>query len=323
MATSGNPDFNLIRNEIISEAFAILRVASAEEPMTDEMVTDANRSLNMLVKSWQADGLHLWCKTEGVLMLQPGQQSYIINSTTTDHACLASALAQTTLSADVISGASSISVESASGIADNYYIGIQLDDGTLQWTAVNGGPAGTTVSLDATLTGAASEGNFVYSYETKLVMPRRVIDARRRNNSGIDVPALILERPDYFAQANKASSSYINQIYYDRQLTQGVMYVWPTATTVQDTLRFTFERPMDAFDDPENDPDLPQEWIEALVYNLAYRLAPKYSFPMQERAWLGVEASTMKQKVMSFDREFGSVYFQPDTTRGNNGFPSY
>ena len=313
MATSGSTDFLLTRNQIITEALALIRVASEEEPLTAAMVEDASRSLNMMVKAWQADGLHLWTKTQGTLFLQQGQQSYVLGPGSTDHAT--TSFAQTTLSASAAAGASTISVASASGIATTYYIGIQLDGGTMQWTTVNGAPVGTT--LAAVLTGAAASGNTVFCYQTKIVRPVRIIDAQRRDSEGVDIPVDILERPDYFSQANKASRSYTNQIYYDRQNTNGRLYVWPTAEDVRDTLRFTFERPMDDFDDPENDPDLPPEWLEALVYNLAYRLAPKYSFPLQERAWLGAEAATMKQKVMSFDREFGSVFFQPDTSRGN------
>jgi hypothetical protein len=42
------------------------------------------------------------------------------------------------------------------GVATTYNIGVQLDDGTFQWTTVNGAPSGFTVTLTAVLTDSAA-----------------------------------------------------------------------------------------------------------------------------------------------------------------------
>ena len=55
-----------------------------------------------------------------------------------------------------------IDVDSISGIADDDGIGITLDDGTVQWTTVNGTPSGNTVTLAEDLDGDAAAGNVVY-----------------------------------------------------------------------------------------------------------------------------------------------------------------
>ena len=55
-----------------------------------------------------------------------------------------------------------IDVNSISGLADDDSIGITLDDGTLQWTTVNGTPAGDTVTLAEALPDDAAIGNVVY-----------------------------------------------------------------------------------------------------------------------------------------------------------------
>lgn len=55
-----------------------------------------------------------------------------------------------------------VDVDSISGIADGDSIGITLDSGMIQWTAVSGTPAGDTVTLLEALDGAAAIGNVVY-----------------------------------------------------------------------------------------------------------------------------------------------------------------
>jgi hypothetical protein len=68
----------------------------------------------------------------------------------------------TTLTADMATGASSITVTSISGISDEDSIGIGLDDTTIHWTIVDGGPTGLTVKLLAAPFGPATSGNTVY-----------------------------------------------------------------------------------------------------------------------------------------------------------------
>lgn len=311
MTTSGSSDFDLTVLQIIEDAYSVIRVKAAEEDLTDDLAQQGRRVLNAMLKSWNADGLHLWCKTEGVLFLTAYQQKYDISSSSTDHHALASDVVQTTLSAAEASGQTVISLTSTSGIASGDRIGVELDDGTMHWTTVNGAPTATEVTLTVALTGAASSGSTVYAYTTKIAKPTRILGARRRADDGFETPISVLERPDYMDQSDKASSSFINQAYFDRQLTAGYLYVWPTASDVTDTLRFTFERPLEDADTLTETVDLPPEWLEALTFNLAYRLSYRHSFPVAERQLLRADALALYQKLLSFDREYGSVFFQP------------
>jgi hypothetical protein len=49
------------------------------------------------------------------------------------------------------------------GVATTYNIGVQLDDGTFQWTTVNGAPSGSTVTLTAVLTDSAAPATWFWS----------------------------------------------------------------------------------------------------------------------------------------------------------------
>ncbi len=74
MATSNSANFNQTVLEIITEAYSLIRVGVEEEELTDAQAQEARRALNAMVKSWNADGLHLWCKDEGVLFLVASQK---------------------------------------------------------------------------------------------------------------------------------------------------------------------------------------------------------------------------------------------------------
>src|SRR6185295_4401225 len=117
----------------------------------------------------------IWTTQEAILFPAVSRNLYYVGSTTTDR--VAGPYVQTSLSADAASGASTITVDSVVGIATTYIIGVLLDDGTMQWTTVNGAPSGSTVTLTATLTGAASDGNSVFAYQSVLVRPLKVLTA--------------------------------------------------------------------------------------------------------------------------------------------------
>jgi hypothetical protein len=319
MTTSGIVTYDLTRNQVIIEALSLIRVGTDAEPLTEAMVQDAARSLNMMVKSWEADGLHLWSKTQGVLFTVPGQEKYTMGPGATDHA--SESYVEALLSADAAAGSTSVTVVDDAGILDNDYIGIELEDLTMHWTRVNGTPVANVVNLDDALPSSAASGQVVFAYTTKITRPMRILQAQRRGPGVIDIPIDLIERPDYFDQPNKQTRSQVVMAYYSPRLSVGEFYVWPTSNTVRQRIIFTFEKQLQIFDAMNDTPDLPPEWLETLAYNLAYRLAPKYGFPLQERALLKIDADEKKQTLLGFDREYASTYFVPDAGRGND-FPT-
>lgn len=326
MTVSGDTSFNPVALQIITEALALIRVGVDEEPLTPSQSQDAMRSLNLMVKAWQADGLHLWTKTEGVIFLQYGVAQYGLGGNNSSRSCLYDNLVDVTLAADASAGSHTIVVSDASGITNGAQIGVEVGDNLLQWTTVNGAPSGNTVTLTAALSGDVSTDGAVFSYFNKLDRPTRLLQARRRiyapdRQDWQDIWLTIQERPDYYNQPNKQQAGTETMIYYDPQLVTGLMQLWQSPSIETDLVLFTFERPLDDFTTLTQTADFPQEWIETLCWNLAFRLAPKYSFPLDERNQIDVIAEGMKQKLLGFDREYGSVNFQPDFT-SQGGFNS-
>lgn len=314
MTTSGTATFNFNRDQIIKSSLRkIGAIASGETPDANT-VQDCSDQLNMLVKALNATGLHIWTETEAILFLQPNQVSYTLGSGTSDHcADMTQGYTATTLSAAAATSATSISVTSATGFAASYNVGIVLDSGSIFWTTESGASSGTTITLAGGLTGSAASGNAVYVYQTDIIRPLRIVSGRRFNfSSAIDTPMIAMSRIDYRNLPNKTNTGVATQFFYDPRggaNTQGVISVWPAPADVTNAVKFTWWRPVQDFTSSANTPDLPQEWLDALVWNLAYKMAPEYDCPPQRYAMLKEQAAVSLDLVMGWDREPESYLF--------------
>lgn len=331
MATSGTVTYRVTANTIINAALRLVGAFDSDTGSASATQTsNALEALNMMVKTWQTKGLQLWERKYGIIFPQKLQAVYVIGSPgpSGDHATLSTPLKSnfvlTTLSANAASGATTISVNSITAQLDSvgspgvtitnaYNIGVQLDDGTLQWTTVSGAPSGTTVTLAAALTGAASSGNYVYCYQTKLFRPLRILDAfMRRADGGNDIPVRILSREEYNRFGLKSSSGTGIQLYYDPQENVGHIYIYPTPADVKQLMHIEFQKPIEDFATSADDFDMPQEWHEALKFNLAIRIAPEYEVSVYKYNQLKNLADETFDQLNGWDQEAASVYLQPD-----------
>lgn len=311
MALSGSIEFNQTRNTIITDALVLIGAFGAGETPPAEDVTSAARQLNRMLKAWQTDGIELWRQDEGVLHLTKGTTSYSIG-TGGDHATTDGDAVKTELAADGSASDTTLTVDSITGIANADIIGIVLDDGTVDWTTVNGTPSGTSVVITDGLSSAAATDNHVYAYTSKIDRPLRIFNPRRRGADGNDVPIFMVSRQEYFDTPNKTTQSSPVQIYYDPQLTTGTMHIWPAPDTADDRIFFTAHIPLQDFDNSSDSPDIPQEWLDAMVWGLARRLCPSYGIPADVRREIRAEAAVMYEQVRDFNTEPVSVFFQVD-----------
>jgi hypothetical protein len=308
MTTSGSVDFSMNRDEIITAALENIGMHATGETIAAEDIVFCSKRLNMMVKAWMAQGIHLWAMKEATLFLSVGTQSYSLGATGTH---CTDTYVHTTLTADAASNATSIAITSASGMSASDNIGIVLDDGTIHWTTISGTP-GTTTTIASGIASAASSGAVVFAYTTKINRPQRIQSAYRRDISNADIPVRMISREEYADLSNKLSSGKVIQAYYDPQLTNGVLHVWPAPDIATDVVRFWYERILEDFDAVTDTPDFPIEWAEALVASLSHRIAPSYGVSLQERQLLLQDAQMKLDVALDYDREITPVLFQPD-----------
>lgn len=104
------------------------------------------------------------------------------------------------------------------------------------------------------------------------------------------------------------------QVNYQPRVNQGTVKVWPTpdayaASNV--SVQLTYLRPIEYFNSSSDTADFPEEWVSAIIYGLAVRLAPEYGLPLPDRQLLMKEADTYLQLAEDNGFEDGSLFFQP------------
>lgn len=318
MATSGSFDHTVSTNEIIRDALLTIQAIGGHQDVPGDMYNDSRRFLNGIVKLWQKKRINIWAQLECYVFVAPTAESYLLGSAATDAEwCTVDDFIGTTAAVAASSGASTITVASDEGLTDGDRIGVELDDGTRQWTTINGTPAANVVTLTAALTDDVSIGNTVYTYTARPQRPLRVIHARRRPTyTGSDVPIDIEAHKEYFDQPQKSSSGSMNFVYYKPELVSGRLYIWQRPSTVKELLGLTVERALADMDTTADEPDFPIEWQLPLVTNLAKMLEPQYGqLDGGRRAELRQDADRMYLEAQLGDAEMESMYIRPSRYR--------
>jgi hypothetical protein len=311
MSTSGTATFSRNRDQLIKAALRKVNAFESGETPDSDSLNDAAEALNALLKHWQGNGVQIYKVVEAALFPQVDQVRYSIGATSTDHAT--ETWVETALTAAAANGAATITVDSVTGIATTYKIGVELDDGTMHWTTVNGAPAGQVVTLTAVLTDSAAIGNRVIAYQTNLVRPLKILSARSYNfDSAIDTPVEEMGRVEYAEMPNKSSSGAINSFYYDRrENTTGYLYLWQAPQTVDNAVKMTVAKPIEDFNAAGDDADLPQEWIRAIIWGLADEIADDYDVPEPKRTRLERRAAQYLNEANWWERELLDIQFVP------------
>lgn len=311
MATSSSSNFTRTRDQICHAAARKILALRAGATMPAQMMTDFSEALNAMVKHWQGRGLHVWTVEEATLFLQNDQIAYALSSASgSDHATQSHV--ETTLSAAASEDDTTFTVSSASGLTAADFIAIELDSGSYQWTTI-GSTSSTTITPDDAVSGDAASGARVLAYTSKIIRPLKIVSARRYTFSDArDVPIEIISRLEYRGLPNKTQEGTVSQVFYDPRggaNAAGVLYVYQEPDDLDDCIKFTWWRPIEDFDAAGDNPDLPQEWIQTLIFNLALVMAPEFSADV---TLIAPMAQQFLSEMEGWDREEEPLMFGVD-----------
>lgn len=113
---------------------------------------------------------------------------------------------------------------------------------------------------------------------------------------------------------------------YQPKINQGVFSVWPipNASVLAGTLiRITFQSPFEYFIAGVDTPDFPEEWNNALIYQLAVSLSDENGVSTQKQQWLAAQAEKHLATALSGGTEEASFYIQRDWTGAGNFGSTY
>lgn len=143
--------------------------------------------------------------------------------------------------------------------------------------------------------------------------PLRVLQAFYTPTGGANTPMNVYNRYDFnlLPVTSSTEGEPIN-LYYQPLATSGVIKLWPPPTNSTTQVTIHYQSPYEDMDAAGNDLDFPSYWVQALIYTLAWSLAPEYGIPPTDRKLLQAEALYWKGEALSNGSEEGSMYVQPE-----------
>lgn len=323
MASSNSYNFTVTRDQLITDALLHIGGIGEGETPSANAVTEAARLLNMIVKLRAADGMPLWALKRGVI-LPVTDVSFV---TTVSHIVQADSYVTTTLSADEAAAQTVLSVTSSTGMTASDQVGIELDDGTVDWTTIVSVDSSTQITITTAITSAAASGNRVYAYTAssdRIGRPLRILEANIltvADSIGWEID--IEDRQDYYRLSDRTADGTPNLIYYDAGLGSatadptssttwyGTFYIHPRFENGDYVIEFTYHRPFQDFDASTDNPDFPQEFYLPIMLELAALMGPKYGAPPDERRALFQEAKMYRDEALSTVTPEGSFSIVP------------
>lgn len=147
----------------------------------------------------------------------------------------------------------------------------------------------------------------VLAGQSSVVLPagaREVTDARVVVNASYERPMAKWERAEFQVIPNKAAIGSPSVFYVDRQRDTATLNVWPVPTT--DTqIKIEFDRALETVEDPAETLDVPEEYAETVMLNLAVRCAPIFGAELTQ---MQVARAQYLEQQMIDDSRASSIY---------------
>jgi hypothetical protein len=344
MATSGTvgqSTFNVLK--IIE--MAMRRAGLKSNAIGAETMDIARSNLHLYLSHLSNQGVNLWCLEKSVLGVTP--QSYIFTLPVgTIEVLNASYRTMTRLSGGTAASSSggtaanafdgdttTACTQTATGGNISYALGAATQvstvgylpnaTGSLNLTYQYSTNSGVTWST-AYAVGATSYTAGVWEWfdlpinteaaDWRVSTSAGTLDAREVyfGSSPAETTMARLNRDDYTALPNKTTTGTPLQFWFDRQRASPRMWVWPVPTNTLAQIVVWRHRHVEDIGVYTNEVEIPQRWLEAIVMNLAWKLALETpSADMQRIDYLRKIAEKEEFEASAEERDASPIYFNP------------
>ena len=321
MTTSASWNFSMTAAQVIQSAFEDLGVVVAGGTVQTADSTMALQRLNMIVKQLQSDsdftpGLKVWTRQRITLFQALGQQTYLIGPASTDSRA-STQVGRTTVSSAANAAATVISITantdntSYPGITitmtSGDFVGIQLNDGTIQWTTISGTP-GITMTVNNALTAASSVGKFVWWFTSRAQRFPFIEFAALRDSNFNDTPLDIYTQvQQYEATVAKFADADPTVILVEPLRLNTRITLNSQPVNIEKQIFMTVLYPAEDYTSSANDIAFPQEYYRMLSWELAWAISPskgRWTQTMQDNL------NDARLKARSLNPEKSILYFQ-------------
>lgn len=165
---------------------------------------------------------------------------------------------------------------------------------------------------------ALVDGDGAYTFQAGgdvTTVPFEIVHVRVSTSAGASIPLQRISREDYYRLPTPTSEGRPTQWFYDRQRDGGTLYLWPVPDSNDHDITYTYRRRIMDVDAGTDNLDIPPEWEEAVVNNLAVKLIPVYGRGgSPEAAQIITQAELSLGALKSFDvaNDEGAVEILPD-----------
>jgi hypothetical protein len=165
-----------------------------------------------------------------------------------------------------------------------------------------------------TLTDGTAEYTWGSGGDITTARPIAIQDVFVRDSSGNDYPVEIITEDVYNDRSLKSTEGRVDRIYYATEYTLGKIFTYPTSNSSTDVLHFSTWKAITEISALSDTVSLPNEYKEALVYNLAKRLATIDGYTM------GREDADIAERSMERLR---NVNFKDLIAKSDNAITKY
>lgn len=273
----GNTTFNALK--VVDHAFRRCRLPA--QAITAEMHSYALDTLNTTLAELASVKTPSWCIEKVILPMYENQPVVTLPVGTVDVLNLNYRVLQL-LSGTVTSTTNAYTVSFTTATTVNT-IGVKWSAAAVPLTfqVSNDGLAWTTVGTQAT-TAAAGEitwtdisGALSYPYFRFTSANTISYDEVTLGNMPQEIPLGQLNRDAYVNQSNKVFPGRPSNFYYQRDLPEPVVWIWPAPFSAAEQAQLILwrHRQIMSNSDLQQDVEVPARWIEAIINTLAARIA--------------------------------------------------
>ena len=167
----------------------------------------------------------------------------------------------------------------------------------------------STTSWD--ISGASYTASNQFTFENNIVD----IEKMFARDNGYDYAMTKISLDEFFELGSKSSytTTYPTHFAIEKKLNDSIVHLYPVPVVNTDVQMhyLSTERYFDS-DDSTDNIDFPTQWLEAITYLLATRLADEYHVDLSERGFLINKAEELKRRAQGKDsRDFSNSFVSP------------
>jgi hypothetical protein len=346
MSTSGTVGQTVISVQKLIDHGA-RRAGKLAEELTDEQVLAAKDSLYYLLSNMANRGIQYWCIVKNVLGMVPDKQTYYLPVGTVD--VLNANYRTVTANQGGAYSTSGNALAAFNGVGDQICqlttntgsIGINNGTGNPVYLATIGFLPAVSGNIDVLLQYSFDGGTWVtiqdtgivawqagvwqyYDFQAGASAPYWRIQQVSGPNMGfyqvvfgsspIEIPMARLNRDDYVNLPNKNfTNNYPLQYWFDRNIPQPAMYLWPVPNSIQPQIVAWCHRQIQDVGDLAGEIEVPQRWFLAVQNMLAHQMAMELPNVATDRiAYCEAQAEKYWAMAEQEERDKSPIYFAPN-----------